>query len=38
MTTQAADESGLTQLLGQVVTHEVELELAAFWPVLEARP
>ena len=36
--TRAVDESGLEQLLGQAVTHEVELELAAFRPVLEARP
>ena len=38
MPTQAVDGSGLTQRLGQAVTHEVELELAAFRPVLEARP
>ena len=38
VTTQAVDESGLEQLVRQAVTHEVELELAAFGPVLEARP
>ena len=38
MTTQAFDESGLEQLLGRAVTDEVELELAAIRPVLEARP
>jgi hypothetical protein len=38
VTTQAVDESGLKQLLGQAVTQEVEPEPAAFRPVLGARP
>ena len=38
VTTQAVDESGLEQLLGQAAIHEDALELAAFRPVLEARP
>jgi hypothetical protein len=38
VTTQAVDESGLEQHLGQAVTHEVELELAALRPLIEARP
>ena len=38
MTIRAVDESGLEQRLGQAVTLEVELELAASLPVLEARP
>jgi hypothetical protein len=36
--TQAVDESGLEQFLGQAVTDEVEPGLAAFRPVLGARP
>jgi hypothetical protein len=38
VTIRAVDESGLEQRLGQAVTLEVELELAASLPVLEARP
>ena len=38
VTTQAVDESGLKQLLGQAVPDELELELAAFLPVVGARP
>ena len=38
VTTQAVDESALEQLVRHAVTHEVELELAAFRPVFEARP